>query len=98
MSSGFAFVMMMQTADFGYLDYFTVGERLYASCFRDILLQRQMSPPVMVIAAVSRERATQRALTEHHDVVQTFAADRADEPLYIHTHAATGFEALTAPV
>jgi hypothetical protein len=30
-SGGSAFVMMAQTSDFGHLDYFTVGERLYSS-------------------------------------------------------------------
>jgi hypothetical protein len=40
--------MMMQTAKFRRLDDFTVSDRLYASWFRGIFAQRQVSSPMMV--------------------------------------------------
>ena len=38
---------------------------------------------MMVIATVTRQDATQRALVEYNHMVETFAANRADEPFHI---------------
>jgi hypothetical protein len=40
LSGGSAFVMVVQTTDFGNLDYFTVGARLYSSGLRGVFAQR----------------------------------------------------------
>ena len=82
---GSAFVTVVQTAHCRHLDYFALGDELYSSCFRGVFAQRQMSSPVMVIAALSRERAPQRALVEYDDMIQAFAANGANEPLHICT-------------
>src|SRR4051794_40433153 len=74
---------MMQTADFGPFNDCPVGTGLYSSCFWGVFAQREMGAPLMVIADIGRKRVTQRAFTEHNDVVQTLAANRADEPLHI---------------
>src|SRR5712671_6558575 len=75
--------MVVQTADFRQRNYFALGNGLYSSCSRGVFAQRQMSPPIMVVSAISRERATQRALAEHHNLIQAFAANGANEPFHI---------------
>ena len=77
--------MMMQTANFGYLDDFTVSFGLYCSRFRGVFVQRQMSSPITVIGTITRQDATQRSLIEHNHMVETFAANRADDPFDIGT-------------
>jgi hypothetical protein len=40
-----------------------------------------MGPDVIVVGSISFERPAQVGLAEHHDVVEAFAPDRADQPL-----------------
>ena len=75
--------MMVQTTDFGHLNDFAGSRRLYSSRLRSILPQRQMSSPVMVIGAIRRKRATERSFAEDNEVVQTLAANRANEPFHV---------------
>src|SRR5436853_5322004 len=42
-----------------------------------------MSSPVMVVSTISREGVTERALAKHHNMVQAFAANGANEPFHI---------------
>jgi hypothetical protein len=37
----------------------------------------------MVISAISRERAAERALAEYNNMIQAFAANGANEPFHI---------------
>jgi hypothetical protein len=75
--------MMRQTGDFRHLNDFALRNRLYSSCFWGVFAQRQMSSPTMVISAISRERATQRAFVEYNIMVQALAPNGANEPLHI---------------
>jgi hypothetical protein len=54
------------------------GPRLWA-----ILVQREMRPAVVVILKIRRQRTAQVTLIEDDDVIETFAADRADDALDI---------------
>lgn len=77
------FVMVMQTAHFRHLDYFAFASQLYPSCFWRVFVQRQMSSPIVVIATITRQDATQRALIEHKHMIETFAANRANDSFHI---------------
>ena len=48
---------------------------------RRILVQRQMRSEFIVISCVSRKYPAQMALAEDDDVIEAFAADRADQSL-----------------
>ena len=43
-----------------------------------ILVEREMRAGALVVVDVRRQDAAQMALVEDHDVIQTFAANRAD--------------------
>ena len=43
--------------------------------FRGIFVQAQMGPTPMIIGEIGFEQTVQVSLVEHHDVIQTFAAD-----------------------
>src|SRR4051812_43383490 len=45
-----------------------------------LFVERQMGAPLMVISAIRSQRAAQGLFTEDDDVVQTLAANRADQP------------------
>jgi hypothetical protein len=48
---------------------------------RRILVQGQMRSEFVVITGVGRKNLTQMGFAEDDDVIETFAADRADQPL-----------------
>ena len=48
---------------------------------RRILLQRQMRSEFVVIAGVGRKNLAQMGFAEDDDVIEAFAADRANQPL-----------------
>ena len=48
---------------------------------RRILVERQMCPEFVVIAGVRTKDPTQMHFAEDDDVIEAFAADRADQPL-----------------
>ena len=74
---------MMQTTDLWEGDNLACRGRLYAARLRTILVEREMgSGPVMVLK-IPRQDAAQVMLVKDDDVIQTFAADRADEALDI---------------
>ena len=57
------------------------AELVRAPKIRRILVQREMRPDLVVIGSVILENATQLRFVEHHQVVERFTPDRADEPL-----------------
>ena len=74
---------MMQTAHLRERDDLACRGRLYAARLRAILVEREMcSGPVMILN-IPRQDATQVTLVKDDNVIQTFAADRADEALDI---------------
>ena len=48
---------------------------------RRILVQGQMRSEFVVIAGVGRKNLAQMGFAEDDDVIEAFAADRADQPL-----------------
>src|SRR3569833_602390 len=75
--------MEMETTDFTNLDHLTFGAGLCSSEFRNVFAQVQMSAPAVVIGNVPRKRTTERALSEHDHVIETLAANTANEPFDI---------------
>ena len=66
---------MMQTTDLRERDYLARSGWGYRSALRTILGEREMRSRLVVIMKVRRQHATQVALIEDDDVVETFAAD-----------------------
>src|SRR3982750_4516222 len=75
--------MMVQTTDFTNLDHLTFGAGLCSSELRGVFAERKMSAPAVVIGNIRSESATERALSEDDDVIQTLAAKRTSEPFDI---------------
>jgi len=74
-------VAMMQATDFGNLhDPGRLGE-LDGPDVRRILVEREMRASPVIVGEVAGQDAAQVAFAENQNVIQTLAADRADEPL-----------------
>ena len=72
---------MMQTAHLWERDNPACRGWLYGARLRTILVEQKMcSGPVMILK-IPRQDAAQVTLVEDDDVIQTFAANRADEAL-----------------
>ena len=56
---------------------------LYGSGFRTILAEREMCPALVVILKICQQHTAQVTLIEDDNVIETFAADRADDALDI---------------
>src|SRR5665213_4297665 len=82
-SRGATFVPMMQTARLRERDDLACREWLYAARLRTILVEREMRPGIVMVLNIPRQDAAQVMLVKDDDVIQTFAADRADEALDI---------------
>jgi hypothetical protein len=76
-------VAMVQTADLWEGDNGACRRRLYRPRLWTILIQREMRPASVVITKVRRQHTAQVTLIEDDDVIETFAADRADDALDI---------------
>ena len=50
---------------------------------RGVLVQRLMSPRLIIIGGICAEDSAQVRFTEHDHVVQALPADRANEPLNV---------------
>ena len=74
---------MMQAADLRKGDNSASRGWLYGPRLWAILVQREMRPAVVVILKIRRQRTAQVMLIEDDDVIETFAADRADDALDI---------------
>jgi hypothetical protein len=74
-------VLLMKPAEDGPSGELAVP--LDRSMARRILTQGQMSPEFIVIVGVGLKDPAQMGLAEDDDVIEAFAADRADQPLRI---------------
>ena len=83
LSGGQAFVAMVKSTNFreGY-DPSRVRSA-HRARFGSILAQRQVRSAPMIIGEIAREQPVQVSLAEHDDMVQTFAADRTNQPFDI---------------
>jgi hypothetical protein len=59
-----------------------VQRRLNAARLRTILVEREMGSAPVMILKIARQDAAQVTLAEDDNVIQAFAADRADEALH----------------
>ena len=74
---------MVQTADLWEGDNGACGGWLFGPRLGAILVQREMRAASVVIVKVGRQHTAQVTLIEDDDVIETFAADRADDALDI---------------
>jgi len=79
-SGGPTFVVVMQTADMRDLDDRTAGRRLRSPWDGSILVQGEVSSPLVIVAEIGHDRPTEADLVEHDDVVQALAANGSDHP------------------
>ena len=59
------------------------AEVLNRAMERGVLIQRSMSPQLIIIGGICAEDSAKVRFTKHDHVVQTLPADRADESLNI---------------
>lgn len=76
---------MVQTTDLGNGDHLPAERRVvdHRTRIRTVFSQGQMRAGSVVVVLVSREDATQMALVEDNEVVQTLAPDRPNDSLGI---------------
>ena len=83
MSGGKAFVAMVQATDLREGDDSSCGTLLYGTSVGTVLVEGEVGPGSVVVVEVGRQDAAQMASVENDDVIETLAADRADEALDI---------------
>lgn len=74
---------MVQAADLWEGDNGACGGRLYGPRLGAILVQREMRATSVVILKICPQHSAQVTLIEDDNVIETFAADRADDALDI---------------
>jgi hypothetical protein len=74
---------MVQAANLRKCNNGACGGWLYGPRLWTILCQREMRPASVVIPKIRRQHTAQVTLIEDDDVIETFAADRADDALHI---------------
>ena len=72
-------VAMVQAADLWEGNNGTCGGWLYRPRLRAILAEREMCAAPVVVVEVRRQHTAQVTLVEDDDVIEAFAADRADD-------------------
>ncbi len=77
---GAAFVMVVEAADVRDGDDPAVARRLCCARDRRILVQRQVSPPLVVVDEITQQVAAERAFVPDDHVVEALPADGADDP------------------
>jgi hypothetical protein len=78
-SSGAAFVVVMQTADVGDWDDGPTGWRLGNPTDRSVLVQREVSAPLVIVGELALQVPAQRALVPHDDVIEALAPEGTDQ-------------------
>src|SRR5262245_58110153 len=73
------FVAMVQATDLRERDEFAGRGWMYRSALGTILAEREVRSRLVVIPKVRRQDAAQVTLIEDDDVIETLAADRADD-------------------
>ena len=81
--SGKPFVTMMETSDLWERDDLAGLGWVYRAALRTILVEREVRSRRVVIVKVGRQHASQVTLVEDDDVIETFAANRANDALHV---------------
>ena len=71
---------MVQAAHLWDRDDLALARSLHRPRFRGIFVQAQMGPTPVIIGEIGFEQTVQVSLVEHDGVIQTFAADRTNQP------------------
>ena len=80
MSGGEApLVSVVEATDLGHGDDITAIWPRHWAGLRRVLVEGKMGPRAMVVGEVRRKNPTEVALAKNDDVVETIAADRADQ-------------------
>src|SRR6266436_2866987 len=74
-------VAMMQATDFWNWEYHARARRLAWSSLGCVLVEREMSAGPVIVGEVAGQGAAQVSFAQDDDMIETLAADRADEPL-----------------
>src|SRR5947209_6476968 len=74
-------VAVMQATDFGNFHDPARLRKLDGPAVGRILVEREMRASPVIVGEVAGQDAAQVAFAENQNVIQTLAADRADEPL-----------------
>ena len=82
-SRGASFVAMVQTAHLWEGDNGACRRWLYGARLRTILAEREMRSALVMILKITRQDIAQVTFVKDDDVIQAFAADRADQALHI---------------
>ena len=77
-SSGATFVVVMQTADVWDWDDYATAWRLGSPTDGSILVQREVSAPLMIVGEVALQVSAQRALVPHDDVTEALPPEGSD--------------------
>ena len=72
---------MMQATDFWDWDDHARARRLAWPSLGRVLVEREMSAGPVIVGEVAGQSATQVSFAQDDDMIETLAADRADEPL-----------------
>ena len=78
-----AFVVMVQSADFGEREDLTFPWELNPSVFWSSFVQPQMSSPAMIICEITLPWTIHVSSAQYDHVVRTFTAQRTDESFHI---------------
>ena len=79
-SGGEAFVAMVKPADLRSRHHLAAVRRLDGASIRAIFGERQMRPRAVVVVQVRDQDAAQMPFIKHDHMIQTLAANRADDP------------------
>src|SRR5262249_14796233 len=74
-------VAMMQAADFGDRDDQAEFRRLNWPSVGCVLVERKVSPRLVIVDEVTGQNAAQVVFAQHEDMIEALAADRGDEAL-----------------
>src|SRR5688572_10695557 len=77
-SGSATFVVVMQTADVWDSDDCAAGWRLGSPRDGRVLVQREVSAPLVIIGEVVLQVAAQRAFVPHDDVIEALASEGTD--------------------
>lgn len=92
-SGGEAFVTMVGPANLRNRDHLAALRRSDGASIRAVFVERQVRPRAVIVIEVREQDAAQVALADHNHMIQTFAANGADDPNR-RTHSA---RAIVAP-
>ena len=73
MSGGFAFVAVVQTADFGQLDDVALARWLHGSWIGGVLVQGEVGARPVIVRDIPAQNSVEMLFTKHDHVVQAFA-------------------------